>query len=150
MVNRLSANITGDNAVADDITQEVFIDLYHQLQQKKKIKSMRNWLYRIAANKSINHIRKNAKWNDNEVDKIKVSTQDDESKDELIGSLRESLSKLSEHDRMLVVLYSEGLSYKEIAEVTGIRFSSIGKLLSRSIQKLRKTFKVQHDEVYTN
>jgi DNA-directed RNA polymerase specialized sigma24 family protein len=37
----------------------------------------------------------------------------------------------------LLTLYSEDFSYKEIAEITGIKFSSVGKTLARALKKLQ-------------
>jgi RNA polymerase sigma-70 factor (ECF subfamily) len=59
-----------------------------------------------------------------------------------------ALVKLKPRDRMLAVLYSEGLSYKEMAEATGIRFASVGKLLSRTLEKIEMNFKDQGYELY--
>ena len=50
--------------------------------------------------------------------------------------IQQALSQLSPQDRQLAVLYSEGFSYKEMSELVGIRFSSVGKTLSRVINKL--------------
>lgn len=55
-------------------------------------------------------------------------------------SLSNLISKLDDKDQSLVVLYSEGYSYKEIAEITGINFNSVGKTLSRILEKLRRGY----------
>jgi len=46
------------------------------------------------------------------------------------------------------VLYSEGLSYREISDATGIKSSSIGKTLSRTLEKLEKELINQKYELY--
>ncbi len=48
---------------------------------------------------------------------------------------------------MLAVLYSEGLSYKELAQATGINLSSVGKMLSRTLKKLGEELKDQGYEL---
>ena len=58
-----------------------------------------------------------------------------------------ALSSLNPHERALMVLYSEGMSYKEIAESTGMRFSSVGKTLSRTLEKLENELKKQKYEL---
>jgi RNA polymerase sigma factor (sigma-70 family) len=62
--------------------------------------------------------------------------------------ISQGLEALSIRDRELAVLYSEGLSYKEISEVTGIAFSSVGKTLSRTLKKLEKELKAIGYEMY--
>jgi RNA polymerase sigma-70 factor (ECF subfamily) len=49
-----------------------------------------------------------------------------------------AIAHLNEKEQTLVVLYSEGYSYKEIAEMTGRNLSSIGKTLSRIMDKIKK------------
>ena len=49
-----------------------------------------------------------------------------------------AMMKLEERDRLLLALYADGLTYKEIAEISTIGLSSVGKLLSRAIQKFKK------------
>ena len=49
-----------------------------------------------------------------------------------------TIAHLSEKEQTLVVLYSEGYSYKEIAEMTGRNFHSVGKTLSRTLDKIKK------------
>ena len=63
-------------------------------------------------------------------------------------ALNKALDRLKPDERFLVVLYSEGLSYKEMAEVTEIKFSSIGKTLSRILKKIEIELKSQCDELY--
>ena len=55
-------------------------------------------------------------------------------------SLSNLISKLDGKDQSLVVLYSEGYSYKEIAEITSMNFNSVGKTLSRILEKLRRDY----------
>ncbi|MDO5341408.1 MAG: sigma factor-like helix-turn-helix DNA-binding protein [Bacteroidia bacterium] len=51
------------------------------------------------------------------------------------------IDKLDTKEKSVIVLYSEGYSYKEMAEITGIKFTSIGKTLERIIDKLKKQAK---------
>jgi len=55
--------------------------------------------------------------------------------------------KLKEHERLVVILYSEGLSYKEIAEVSGVKFTSVSQNLSRALDKLRPLLKNHYYEM---
>ena len=52
--------------------------------------------------------------------------------------IRIALNAMNEEDRKLLVLYSEGYSYKEIAEISGMKFSSVGKTLSRALKKMKE------------
>ena len=69
-------------------------------------------------------------------------------KHELKVMISHAMSKLKPQERLLAVLYSEGLTYNEMASATGIKFSSIGKTLSRSLKKLGKELNNQRYELY--
>ncbi len=53
-------------------------------------------------------------------------------------AIYEALDKLKHNEKILAILYSEGFSYKEMAEISGIKMSSIGTTLSRTLKKLKK------------
>lgn len=77
----------------------------------------------------------------------KIVRTDDNSKDILIENQTDTtnilnlIDKLDTKEKSVIVLYSEGYSYKEMAEITGIKFTSIGKTLERIIDKLKKQAK---------
>jgi len=48
--------------------------------------------------------------------------------------------QMKEKERIILILYSEGLSYKEIAEASGIPLSSVGTTLVRALFKLKKLY----------
>jgi RNA polymerase sigma factor (sigma-70 family) len=54
---------------------------------------------------------------------------------------RDALGQLSERDQTLVLLYQDRLSYAEMAEILGIKPTSIGKLLQRAIERLAAQLK---------
>ena len=62
--------------------------------------------------------------------------------------INNALSKLNPKNKLLAILYSEGLSYKEMSELTDIKFSSIGKTLSRTLSTLKNELKDKEDELF--
>ena len=62
--------------------------------------------------------------------------------------IQQALSQLPPKERQLAVLYSEGFSYKEMSEIVDIRFSSVGKTLSRVINKLYDILKSNGYETF--
>jgi DNA-directed RNA polymerase specialized sigma24 family protein len=60
--------------------------------------------------------------------------------DEERRQLRHCLGLLSEKEQVLVSLYSEGMSYKEMTEISGLCFTSVGTTLSRALAKLKKLY----------
>ena len=129
-----------DTDTARDVVHDVFMAYYFVLNYKKVIKDEKNWLIRCTINKGVDFLRKNKKIvSDETVTKNENASQIIDSQLDVI-SISSLISKLDPKEQSLVVLYSEGYSYKEIAEITGINFNSVGKTLSRILEKLRKDY----------
>ena len=129
-----------DTDAARDVVHDVFMAYYFVLNDKKVIKDTKNWLIRCTINKGVDFLRKNKKIvSDGNIVKENNAIQSIDNQLDLI-SISNLISKLDAKDQSLVVLYSEGYSYKEIAEITGINFNSVGKTLSRILEKLRRDY----------
>lgn len=139
--------ITGNHDDTSDIVQETFIKLFQQMK-KGNIESPKSWLYRVAVNKCFDYLKrmqKNEKINQAK-DQNYEGPDIERSEKEMI--VRQALNKLKPGEKTLAVLYSEGLPYKEIAMITGIKFTSVGKTLSRTLAKLGDELKKLHYEMY--
>ena len=129
-----------DTDAARDVVHDVFMAYYFVLNDKKVIKDSKTWLIRCTINKGVDFLRKNKKIvSDDNVAKENITSQTIDSQLYLI-SISSLISKLDAKDQSLVVLYSEGYSYKEIAEIIGMNFNSVGKTLSRILEKLRRDY----------
>lgn len=130
-----------------DLVQEVFIKLYQSLEKKVVIEHPVSWLYKVSINKCIDYTKKHQSH-----EKIEFFTNIEEDNlaepEEKQAIIRLAIKRLKEDEQMLAVLYSEGLSYKEIAEITGMRFTSVGKTLSRTLEKLGNELKNLKYELY--
>jgi len=131
-VYRLAFRFLNDFENASDISQDVFIHLYNCIIQKKEIRNEKAWLYKVTSNLCLAFIKKNKRINSIKTEATEVQTESD-----INTEILEALQKLKEKDRMLLTLYNEGLTYKELAEITGIKFTSISKTLSRALKKLK-------------
>lgn len=141
--------LSGDPFETEDILQETFIRLDHCLKNKPEILDyITAWLYRVASNlwcnlakrkqkhhKIINEIGKNHQ-NHNSHSANHVETRYIQA--ERISSVRTVLKKIPTRDQILLMLYQDGLSYVEMAKVIKVKKTSIGKLLSRAIEKCAK------------
>ncbi|HET6558757.1 MAG TPA: sigma-70 family RNA polymerase sigma factor [Prolixibacteraceae bacterium] len=131
-----------------DLVQEVFINLYQCLKKEVVIEHPRSWLYKVSLNKCIDFTKKRQKH-----EKIESFSQlkDEDNpleSHEKQAVVRLALTRLTKEESMLAVLYSEGCSYKEMAEITGIGFTSVGKTLSRTLAKLGNELKKLKYELY--
>ncbi|MCK5823550.1 MAG: RNA polymerase sigma factor [Bacteroidales bacterium] len=146
-------------ADAEDITQDVFIEVFLSINKFKEDAKLSTWLYRIAVNKSLNHIRDNKKHKIlNSIDNIKdpdkkmekelpdVNNSQPEKiieEKERSQILQYSINSLAKNQKIAFTLnkYDE-LSYKKIAEIMDISLSSVESLIHRAKKNLqRKLFK---------
>ena len=105
-----------------------------QRSNEKVIRDTKNWLVRSTINKGIDYKRKAART----VTMEKPLPETGEQTLDEASDILNAIAHLNEKEQTLVVLYSEGYSYKEIAEMTGRNLPSIGKTLSRILDKLKK------------
>ena len=137
---RIAAKMLRDTDAARDVVHDVFMAYYFVLNDKKVIKDSKTWLIRCTINKGVDFLRKTKKTvSDGNIVKENNAIQSIDNQLDLI-SISNLISKLDAKDQSLVVLYSEGYSYKEIADITNMNFNSVGKTLSRILEKLRRDY----------
>jgi len=95
------------------------------------------WLYRIAVNSALLYRRK---WRPSEVlpelPDPAVDTHQNLEDRERLAALRRAIAVLPGQDRLVITLLLEGLSYREIAEVTGLTVNYVGVKVSRIKQAI--------------
>lgn len=120
-----------DHDDADDIVQEVFVKVWHNLDKFKGESGLFTWIYRIATNESLQFLRKRKK-NLSLGEDISESlehvlrTEDTPGADEIEKKLQRAILQLPDKQRLVFHLkYYEELSYEEISEITE---TSVGAL----------------------
>lgn len=131
---RIATKMLQDPESAKDVVQDVFTAYYFAMNNEKVIRDTKNWLVRSTINKGIDYKRKTART----VTMESPMPETNESPQDEAPDILNAITHLNEKEQTLVVLYSEGYSYKEIAEMTGRNLSSIGKTLSRIMDKIKK------------
>ncbi|MBP6432031.1 MAG: RNA polymerase sigma factor [Ferruginibacter sp.] len=141
---------------AEDIAQDVFIQVYHSVNNFKQQSLLSTWIYRITVTKCLDQLRKQKTKkrfgfiislfdNRNTLlhepqDFNHPGVQLDKKEDAKI--LFELLNKLPESQRTVFILNKiEGLSYYEIAQIQKTTEAAIDSLLQRAKQNLRKKIK---------
>ncbi len=138
---------------SNDLTQEVFEKMYMQIIAKKEQpKDTKSWLYKVAYNLFVNQYKKQQIEGIYQHEKKYLhnrnATEIPDEKDEKQTQLEKGLAKLGDDEYHLLMLYQEGLKYREIAEVLNMKTSSVGKTLSRTIEKLRTLIKEECHELF--
>ncbi len=140
---------------AEDLTQEIFVQVYQSLASFKAEASFPTWLYRISVNASLNHLRKSSKWgflqrmeNRFEADLSIPENENPENlliQDEHRKWVKAALDSLPEKQRTAIVLSKyDDLSQKEISEVMQTTEGAVEALLQRAKANLRAKLQPKH------
>lgn len=142
-VMRYLNHLTGEVTVAQDLSQEVFLKLYYQ--GPSDLASPRAWLFRVATNLGYNYLRQQGNRERREV-AVSQSNPGISDLSELVVrdeervTVHQVLESLSERDRTCLIMRFSGFSYQEIAEVIGVKKSSVGTILLRAMRKFRREY----------
>ncbi|HOZ15257.1 MAG TPA: RNA polymerase sigma factor [Tenuifilaceae bacterium] len=137
-IYRFCLQWTGNSDDAKDIAQEVFTELFERLTKQADFINPRAWIYRVAYNRCINLHKRKQRLMYGDLLIAQVDVDDSLERREQFLRVRKAMDKLSEKERALVILYKEGFSYKEMSAVIEINENSVGKTLSRAIDKMTK------------
>jgi RNA polymerase sigma factor (sigma-70 family) len=135
--------ILGEREAAEDVVQESFMKLHAQFSE---VREPRKWLFRTAHNLALNQRRAATKVvpmpqfaDGEEAQTADAEPLPDEQivRMEGIGLVRLSLGALDERTRAVVKMkFEEDLSYKEIAERTGLSVGHVGYLLHHALKNI--------------
>lgn len=121
---------------ADDLFQEVLINLWSGFRTFRGDASLRSWVYRVSMNTCISYRRKK------KVDTVPLDIAPDiedggNSESAQVRQLHQRIQKLEPLDRAIVLLWLESLPYDEIAAIVGTNARNIGVRLVRIKEKLK-------------
>lgn len=134
-----------------DLVQEMLIQVWRSYPRFDERVQFPTWMYRIAVNVAITHYR-------NESRRIRDTVPLEEygldiaaadalfdSEGDNMRALRQMINGLDELNRALILLFLEGFSSEEIAEVVGISASNVSTRINRLKTKLQVEFQEQHE-----
>ena len=128
-------------ADADDLLQEVLLQVWMSLPNFRDESKPTTWLYRVALNTALGWKRQEARHRRRAIpldvqQEIAAECDEDPSRQESLEQLYGAIRRLDPAKRALVLLYLDGLTYQEMAEVTGISESNVGVRLNRIKKEL--------------
>jgi RNA polymerase sigma-70 factor (ECF subfamily) len=139
VVFRAARSVVQDAGIAEDVTQEVFLRLYNNLDQIKGEEMLRPWLIRVALNTARNTLRGNIRANTRDENYVKdtdetthFTAEKDLEQREQAKEVHRALNQIKEPLRSCLVLKQQGLSYREIAESLSLNETSIGTFVARA------------------
>lgn len=148
MAGAIGFGICGDFQTAEDIVQEAFLNAYRNLKKLKDPAKFRAWFAGIVRSRAVDFVRQRKNFWSYSQDGhglVDFETYSSESVEDLVlreefrSKILEAIRGLPPDDRLMITLkHLEGLSYREIAEVTGVTVSAVESRLFRARTALRK------------
>jgi len=143
--------IVGDYDSSLDVTQEVFIKVYNSLHRYSSDYKFSTWLYRIAHNAAIDHLRRNSinpqsleTENEDGTYQLQIespapSPEKDREVSEWRIEIGQVIKRLPDAYKQLILLrHANDLSYDEIAEVTSLPLGTVKNRLFRAREMMRQ------------
>jgi RNA polymerase sigma-70 factor (ECF subfamily) len=145
--------MVGNYESALDLTQEIFIKVYSSLQRYRSEFKFSTWIYKIAHNAAIDHLRRTATREqslvmgpendqfDLPLESKRPSPEQESERKERRGEIESVVRALPSNYRELIILrHSQDLSYEEIVEVTGLPLGTVKNRLFRAREMMRQQF----------
>ena len=147
-----------DATEAEDLAQNVFLQVYKSADRYRVEAKFSTWLYTIARNLCLNEIRRRSRHPAESIeaagesendgpsrqfeDRRNVSAPDQLLQDELAGKVQEALNSLPENQRTAILLFQEKeMSYEEIAKILDCSLSATKSLIHRGRETLKQKLK---------
>ena len=140
-VYRYAYRLSGSAADAEDLTQQVFLSAQQKLGQLHSPDKARNWLFAVLRNEFLKGRQRGRRLGTPDptclVANLPAAIPDDEDIDR--EKLQKAIDSLSpEYRAVLLMFYFEDLSYREIAEQSGIPMGTVMSRLARAKRCLRE------------
>jgi len=141
--------LTGAREETEDLLQDVFIKAFRNLRSYDISRKFSSWIYRIAHNEAVNHIKRRSlkrfiPWEDITATKdMLVMSSSEEAAD--IAHMREEdrqevdrvINRLPfKYKQVLVLRYYSDKSYEEISEILGKPINTVGTLINRAKKRM--------------
>ncbi len=161
-VIHICLSFVNDTYDAEDVAQEVFIEMFRSLKNFRKEASVSTWLYRLSVNKSLDFIRQAKRqkrgsgkvglMEKTEIEKLSITNRqlpsDHIEEDERKRLLYKAIEQLPERQKKALLLSQiKELKQQEVADIMETTVSSVESLLVRAKRKLKETL-IRHKEEF--
>jgi RNA polymerase sigma-70 factor, ECF subfamily len=148
-VYSIALRYSGNSTAAMDIAQDTFVKLLSNIGQFRGDSSFESWLYRLVVNTCLDHHRKRRRFlpllEDGLEEALDIFRAPHESalhemlREEQTERVQQVVAQLPEEQRIVVVLrYTDGLSYEQIADLLGCRRGTVASRLNRAHKALER------------
>lgn len=132
---------------ADDLAQEVWLDVLRQLPRLKDARAFTTWLYRIAHGKAMLEARRNGRLPQTTTELETIAEDHEEAfSPEDAARIHAALDRLEPHHREALVLrFLEGLTYDQIGQIIGCPEGTVRSRIHYAKAALARLLKSKHE-----
>jgi len=146
---RIVATYEMQPALQQELHQEILLAVWKALPNFRGDSSMHTFIYRVAHNQAINHVTKYSRVPPHQSIEQPVVSKDGcpeiaAINTEKMSGMFKAMHQLPIVQRQLLTLALEGLSYKEISQVTGLNTNNVGVRLNRAKKALKELLEQHH------
>jgi RNA polymerase sigma-70 factor, ECF subfamily len=140
----VALRFSGDEAVAMDIAQDTFLKLFSSIRLFRGDARFDTWIYRLVVNSCMDHLRRTRRLlplADGLLATLRTPSDSLSNllRSEVSAKVRAAIDRLSPDLRIVIILrYTEALSYDEIAEVLGCSPGTVASRLNRAHKQLER------------
>ncbi|MDX9748248.1 MAG: sigma-70 family RNA polymerase sigma factor [Paludibacter sp.] len=144
-VFRFISLFVGSKSECEELASDVFITLWNQRESLHEIENLDNYIFIVARNKALNHLRKSLQptidLDELNVDVFHNTTTNPESiyiSQETVEELNSAINELPQKTRMAFILVRENkMKYKDAADILGVSVKTLEKQVASAIEKLK-------------
>ena len=150
MVYSLAMHFLRDPSLAEDLAQEVFLQLHGKLPELASDAHVAFWLRKVTCHRCIDQVRRTKRQAEFSLEQAREPASAPAAEDPMLSErIRRLVASLPERPRMAVILrYQEELEPEEIAEVLGMPVRSVKSHLHQGLELLREKARRYLGEVY--
>jgi RNA polymerase sigma factor (sigma-70 family) len=126
----------GDCELADDLTQEVFINAWNALSKFRDEASHKTWIYRITVNTCLLYIRREKGKQNESFDAVPDIAQESTDSSQ-VDALYRAIGQLEEVERLIIMMVLDELDQEAIARIIGINQNNLRVKIHRIKTKLK-------------
>lgn len=148
LIYKITTLYTDGKQDQKDLYQEIVYQLWKSFGSFHEQSKLSTWMYRVALNTAIFHLKKKKKRPDTipfELEMDRLTDESDKAEEDRIKLLYEHIQQLNLLEKGIILLFLEGKSHEEIAEIVGISISNVGTKISRIKEKLKSQIKKNTD-----
>lgn len=138
-LHRYLRRLTGDDSLADDVLQEVFVKVYRKLAWLDDPALFRPWVYRIASRQAFKALKGERRWRDQIRDEDTLAVVASPAEPPPATDIARLLDRLTPASRGVLILhYLDEMPLHEVAAILGIPLGTAKSRLAYGLATLRR------------